>query len=160
VARAIISPSFLLNVGVSNDAISLPYIQSRADLSELMAGSRSYARFCGTRCRLRSDPMLFAAWRTRRGRKRCSWSAGIAPLIDLDAVRNNHLRIIVLACAAVNGLISQSDTPAVIPIQPIRARPLLVAGWRGTGQCRRYEGDHAELWPERVGLSHKRDPPH
>lgn len=40
VARAIISPSFLLNVGVSNDAISLPYIQSRADLSELMAGSR------------------------------------------------------------------------------------------------------------------------
>jgi hypothetical protein len=45
-------------------------------------------------------------------------------------------------------------------LQPIRARPLLVAGWRGTGQCRRYEGDHAELWPERVGLSHKRDPPH
>jgi hypothetical protein len=40
VARAIISPSFLLNVGVSNDAISLPYIQSRADLFELMAGSR------------------------------------------------------------------------------------------------------------------------
>src|ERR1700738_4199593 len=40
VARAIISPRFLLNVGTQNHAISLPYIQSSADLSELMAGSR------------------------------------------------------------------------------------------------------------------------
>jgi hypothetical protein len=55
--------------------------------------------------------MLFAVWRTRRGGRRCSWSAGIAPLIDLEAVRNNHLRIVVLAWAAVKGLISQSDTP-------------------------------------------------
>jgi hypothetical protein len=32
-----ISPTLLLKAGVSNDAIALPYIQSRADLSELMA---------------------------------------------------------------------------------------------------------------------------
>ena len=32
-----ISPTLLLNAGVPNDAIALPYIQSRADLSELMA---------------------------------------------------------------------------------------------------------------------------
>ena len=35
VARAIISPTLLLKAGVSNGAISLLYIQSRADLSEL-----------------------------------------------------------------------------------------------------------------------------
>jgi hypothetical protein len=39
VARAIISPSFLLKVAVSNGAISLPYIQSRTDLSELVTRS-------------------------------------------------------------------------------------------------------------------------
>src|SRR6516164_6222733 len=52
VARAIMSPSFLLNVGVSKDAISLPYIQSSADLPELRTG------VCETRCFLiRSDPL-------------------------------------------------------------------------------------------------------
>ena len=39
VARAISSPTFLLKIGVSNGAISLQYIHSRADLSVLITFS-------------------------------------------------------------------------------------------------------------------------
>ena len=99
VASAIMSPSFLLNVGVSKDAISLPYIQSKADLSELMIGGLLSALFCETRCRFltRSDPMLFALWGTPRGVEHRSCSAGTVLLVDLHAARNNHVRILVLA---------------------------------------------------------------
>jgi hypothetical protein len=37
-ARLIISPSFLLKLGVSNEAMSRPYIHSRADFSEVSPG--------------------------------------------------------------------------------------------------------------------------
>src|SRR6516165_5713810 len=96
VARAIMSPSFLLNVGVSKDAISLPYIQSSADLSELRTGALLSTPFCKTRCFLiQSDPLtrpdsMFALWRTPRGAERRSFFAGIMLLVDLHAARNNH----------------------------------------------------------------------
>src|SRR6516165_8861752 len=103
VARAIMPPSFLLNVGVSKDAISLPYIQSSADLSELRTGDLLSTPFCET-CFLirsdlltRSDSMFFALWRTPRGAERRSFFAGILLLVDLHAARNNHVRIFVLA---------------------------------------------------------------
>src|SRR6516162_5513847 len=104
VARAIMSPSFLLNVGVSKDAISLPYIQSSADLSELRTVALLSTLFCKTRCFLirsdpltRSDSIFFALWRMPRGAERRSFFAGIMLLVDLHAARNNHVRIFALA---------------------------------------------------------------
>jgi hypothetical protein len=97
VARAIISPSFLLKAGVSKAATSRPYIHSKADLSEpAISSSLGSASGIGV-----------------LGPKRRSARAATPPLIDWHALRNSHALTLVRAKAAVNGLNNQSVASAV-----------------------------------------------
>ena len=52
-----ISPTWLLKAGISKGAISLPYIQSKADLSESVFVSDSFASFSPARL---ASPIVIA----------------------------------------------------------------------------------------------------
>jgi hypothetical protein len=132
-----IRPSWLLKAGVSNTAISLPYIQSRSALSELMPGCSLADAFSKTP----TNSSIFSAgrfppvetiWREGNGRVSPTW---LRRLLLLHAFRSNHVRIFVLAWATVNGLISQSETPAAVPASASSCSAMRSTGNQRSGVC-------------------------